>query len=250
MAQDEFQVRVCTEYAFPEDFDSVMEECATETWENACERKGVSMPLTDDLMSLIFKHTSTIRGRVKDTAVKCVPSSYGFREPLTEDDIEYNKQLGSKLLKNLEFIYTDPENSRGMYEHPVLQSVINRQFFGKKSKSDGVVFSGAFNPMPEPTIALVFTAVQFAIKQWAANGVSNPTEKFSEEQWHAAYKTHLDGLAKWRDYNQQTARALARLKQRLFDIGSKTAGFQVKAASGEAFDDDVLARAAAALPDY
>ncbi|KIJ29023.1 hypothetical protein M422DRAFT_269633 [Sphaerobolus stellatus SS14] len=73
-------------------------------------------------------------------------------------------------------------------------------------------------------------------------------EKFSEEQWHAAYKTHLDGLAKWRDYNQQTARTLARLKQRLFDIGRQR-GFQVKAASGEAFDGDVLARAAAALPD-
>jgi len=49
---------------------------------------------------------------------------------------------------------------RGMYEHPILQAVINAQFFSSKRKSAGVVFSAAFNPIPDETIALVFSAVE------------------------------------------------------------------------------------------
>ncbi|KIJ55986.1 hypothetical protein M422DRAFT_40881 [Sphaerobolus stellatus SS14] len=247
MAQTEFQVRICTSYAFPEEFGDRMHEWANNCWDNACERNEVSLPFGYDIARLITKRTSTIRGRIKDKAVALVGQQYGFREPSCDEDFEFNKQHAAYLLKNFAFIYKNPETSDGMYEHPIVQSIINAQFFSKRGKSEGVVYSAAFNPMPDDTIALIFTAVQFAIKQWATNGVSDTAEKFSESQWHPVYQTHLGGLQKWRNFDVNTAAALARFKQRLFEIGSKKAGFQVQTDPGEAFSDEALARAAAAL---
>ena len=48
----------------------------------------------------------------------------------------------------------------GMYEHPILQEVINAQWFGRRRWLDGTVYGATFNPMPVPVMALVFMAVR------------------------------------------------------------------------------------------
>jgi len=64
------------------------------------------------------------------------------------------------LLFELSFYFAqDMDSLRGMYEHPILQAVINAQFFAARSKSVEIIFSAAFNPAPYETIALVFTVV-------------------------------------------------------------------------------------------
>jgi hypothetical protein len=61
--------------------------------------------------------------------------------------------------------------------------------------------------------------VQFAITRWATNGMATSSGLFTEEEWHPVYKSHLEGLKKWTGYNDNTAKAVARLKQKLFDFG-------------------------------
>ncbi|KAF8531728.1 hypothetical protein JB92DRAFT_3104672 [Gautieria morchelliformis] len=98
--------------------------------------------------------------------------------------IQANKALAGKLLGDDGYIFKvytkalyysylsmhtqDAATSMGMYEHPILQDVINAQWFSEKKKSDGIVFGASFNPILDPVIVLVFTVVEYAIKQWAS----------------------------------------------------------------------------------
>ncbi|KAF8484193.1 hypothetical protein JB92DRAFT_1610400 [Gautieria morchelliformis] len=167
---------------------------------------------------LIVERVSTIRGHVKDKVVERVASHYGFKTSNKDHVIQANKELAGKLLGDDGYIFEDAATSMGMYEHPILQDVINAQWFSKKKKSDGIVFGASFNPIPDPVIALVFTAVEYAIKQWAS-GLLVSGSQFSEADYQDVYKRHLDGLEQWRNFSTRPAQALARHQQRLYSYG-------------------------------
>ncbi|KAF8465636.1 hypothetical protein JB92DRAFT_2034245 [Gautieria morchelliformis] len=198
---------------------------------------------------LIVERVSTIRGRVKDKVVERVASHYGFKTSNKDHVIQANKELAGKLLGDDGYIFEDAATSMGMYEHPILQDVINAQWFSKKKKSDGIVFGASFNPIPDPVIALVFTAVEYAIKQWAS-GLLVSGSQFSEADYQDVYKRHLDGLEQWCNFSTRPAQALARHQQRLYSYGRYRAGFHnVPERVNSRFDNAKLARAAAAICD-
>ncbi|KAF8527672.1 hypothetical protein JB92DRAFT_3139814 [Gautieria morchelliformis] len=144
--------------------------------------------------------------------------------------LKANKELAGKLLGDDGYIFEDAATSMGMYEHPILQDVINAQWFN-------------------PVIALVFTAVEYAIKQWASGLVVSGSQ-FSEADYHDVYKRHLDGLEQWRNFSTRTAQALARHQQRLYSYGRFRAGFHnVPERVNSRFNNAKLARAAAAIRD-
>ncbi|KIJ50667.1 hypothetical protein M422DRAFT_245303 [Sphaerobolus stellatus SS14] len=249
-AIEEFQVRVCTEYAFPEGNPSELKLMALKCWENACAHYEMDIPMMKVTHRLITSRVSTIRGRIKDKVVAKLAGKYGFLESPDEEDINANKALVEKLLKDFSYIYKDPDNLRGMYEHPIVADVIAHQFFHKRARSEGIEYSASFNPIPEPLIALVFTAVHFVIDQWK-DGTYTAGASFKETEYHAIYKRHLGGLKKWREFNLNTAKALAQYQQRLYDYGSQRAGFKPRAKTppNDPFAQDRLAQAAAALED-
>ena len=53
MAQEEFQVRVCTEYGFPEEIGDLVQEWAKECWSNACARLEHFTMMTEDLYIMV-----------------------------------------------------------------------------------------------------------------------------------------------------------------------------------------------------
>jgi hypothetical protein len=57
----------------------------------------------------------------------------------------------------------------GTFEHPILEDIILEQWFPRKKKMDGIVYSVSFNPIPEATIALVSTAV-YSCKELCSAG--------------------------------------------------------------------------------
>ncbi|KAF8454127.1 hypothetical protein JB92DRAFT_3080487 [Gautieria morchelliformis] len=135
-----FQVCICTKNAFP-DMDEC-EEWAEECWQNAYDRKGEMHPPTLHLTTLITARGSMIQGRVKDKAVTNVITHYNFRHGQQPRQIEYNKTLAAQLL-----------------EDDVVPS---------KKKANGIIYGPSFNPIPESTIALAFTAVYYAVHQWTS----------------------------------------------------------------------------------
>jgi len=52
-AQREFQIRICTQYAFPEDDDEMVDEWVKECWNNACKQREVSLPMNDGHFTLV-----------------------------------------------------------------------------------------------------------------------------------------------------------------------------------------------------
>ncbi|KIJ35681.1 hypothetical protein M422DRAFT_262087 [Sphaerobolus stellatus SS14] len=169
---------------------------------------------------------------------------------LTDEDIQHNKDLAVKLLNNFSYIYKDINDLRGMFEYRILGEVITRQFFNKKSHSEGILYSAAFNPIPLALIALVFTAVHIAIEQWKSGITSVSRRSFKETEYHPIYQQHLQGLDKWKNFNNNTTRALAKHQQNLYSLGSKFTGFNWKPnVSSDPFAEDHLAHAAATLDD-
>ncbi|KAF8509391.1 hypothetical protein JB92DRAFT_2946949 [Gautieria morchelliformis] len=212
MAMTEFQVRICTKNAFP-DMDEC-EEWAEECWQNACDRKGEVHPLTPRLTTLITARGSTIRGRVKDKVVTKVVSHYNFKHGQQPRQIEYNKTLAAQLLEDDGYVYEDVEASIGIYQHHILEDI----------KADGIIYGASFNPIPESTIALVFTAVYYAVHQWTS-GIHIKGSNFTEVGYAKVYRRHLRGLEAWRMYSERSGQALARHKQRMHDHGCAHAGF-------------------------
>jgi Domain of unknown function (DUF6532) len=127
----------------------------------------------------------------------------------------------------------DPDTNAGLFEHPILQDVINEQWFGNK-KADGINFSTYFNLIPDATIALVFTVVchsviifceshfglqvEYAISQWTS-GQLVKTSQFTEVAYHDVYKCHLSSLEAWNALSSLSARALASHKACLYNHG-------------------------------
>ncbi|KAF8508174.1 hypothetical protein JB92DRAFT_3121178 [Gautieria morchelliformis] len=247
LAQAEFQVRVCTEYAFPEEQDVDVETWATACWDNACEHKAVKYEMSAAHTRLIVERVSTIRGRVKDKVVERVASHYGFKTTNKDYVIQANKELAGKLLEDDGYIFESQAWASMSIPSFRMLSIPNGS--AKKKKSYGIVFGSAFNPIPDPVIALVFTAVVYAIKQWASGFLVSGSQ-FSEVDYHDVYKRHLDGLEQWRHFSTRTAQALARHQQRLYSFGRSRAGFHdVPERAKTRFENAKLARAAAAIRD-
>ncbi|KAF8498435.1 hypothetical protein JB92DRAFT_3125284 [Gautieria morchelliformis] len=192
-AQTEFQVRVCTVNAFPSDSES--ELWAIECWKNGCEQKGQEFALTDVHKKLIMDHHSTIRGRVKDKVALKAAVYYGFRHGTDDVTIQANKTLAEVLLQEDGYVYKDVAKSTGIYVHPILQEIINEQWFDSKN-ADGIKYSASFHPIPNASIALVFTVVEFVISRWAS-GRHVKGGAFAEALFHDVYIHHLKGLEAW-----------------------------------------------------
>ncbi|KAF8523403.1 hypothetical protein JB92DRAFT_3110110 [Gautieria morchelliformis] len=82
----------------------------------------------------------------------------------------------------------------------------------------------SFHPIPEATIALVFTAVEYAVYQWTS-GIHVKGSNFTEVKYAKVYRQHLSGLEVWHTYSERSGQALARHQQRLHDHGRAHAGF-------------------------
>ncbi|KAF8528549.1 hypothetical protein JB92DRAFT_3107063 [Gautieria morchelliformis] len=167
---------------------------------------------------VITARASTIRGRVKDKAVTKVVSHYNFKHGQQPRQIDHNKVLAAQLLEDDGYVYEDFEESTGIYQHPILEDIVLEQWFPKKKRADGIIYSTSFHPIPEPTIALVFTAVEYAVSQWLS-GIHVKGSNFTEVGYAEVYRQHLSGLEAWRTYSERSGQALARHQQRLHDHG-------------------------------
>ncbi|KAF8511768.1 hypothetical protein JB92DRAFT_2831049 [Gautieria morchelliformis] len=68
-------------------------------------------------------------------------------------------------------------------------SIVLEQWFPKKKKADGIIYGASFNPIPESTIALVFTVVYYAVHQWTS-GIHIKGSNFTEVGYAKALAHH------------------------------------------------------------
>ncbi|KAF8532579.1 hypothetical protein JB92DRAFT_3091788 [Gautieria morchelliformis] len=109
----------------------------------------------------VLARGSMIRGWVKDNVVTKVVSHYNPKHGQQRRQIEYNKTLAAQLPEDDGYVYEVHYTNHASYR----QSIVLEQWFPKKKKADGIIYGASLNPIPESTIALVFTAVDYGVHQ-------------------------------------------------------------------------------------
>ncbi|KIJ43011.1 hypothetical protein M422DRAFT_253805 [Sphaerobolus stellatus SS14] len=90
-------------------------------------------------------------------------------------------------------------------------------------KHKGIKFGDYFRPIPLPTIALIFTAVEFILTQWAS-GVYKPSATFTEKVYTEVYQRHLSSLKELKVRSDIHAHKFLRIWRRLYARARDHAG--------------------------
>ncbi|KAH9831720.1 uncharacterized protein C8Q71DRAFT_690049, partial [Rhodofomes roseus] len=118
----------------------------------------VNITLTPDVLKVITRCASQVRGELKTKMRAIVGPFYGFQTGERSKTIKFNRDLADKLKEEYLFVYQDIEKRRGLYKTELLQLAINVMWFAK-STDEGVVYYEYFHPIPKITMALILTVV-------------------------------------------------------------------------------------------
>jgi len=121
---------------------------------------------------------SHLCGVIKTKARPLVESLYGF-EVSGANAVPFNRKLAEELKTDFAFVYCvhtsdlihptiltfvqvrgkGDEPHKGLYEHKIIQKLVNLVWFGKKKLSPGVRFTDVFSPFTDVGLALCLTGV-------------------------------------------------------------------------------------------
>jgi Domain of unknown function (DUF6532) len=122
----------------------------------------------------------------------------------------------------------DHEAHTGLFENPCATHILRTQWFGD-ANDEGILFHVYFNPIPLPTLALMFTAmseiacqghttneaqVENCLDEW--NDENFRSIDFTEKLYREMYESYVSNLEMLGNH-PQGLHILARLQQRLHD---------------------------------
>ncbi|KAF8531958.1 hypothetical protein JB92DRAFT_2845510 [Gautieria morchelliformis] len=173
-----YRVILCTEDPFPLGHDQ--DGYLREAWSLACKEHQVELGADSAAFNLIRQRGSQVRGESQMTT------------------------LAQTLTNKHTLVYRDHEARKGLFETPCLIHILQTQWFANPH-DEGVAFHLYFNPIPLPTMALVFTAIDNCIDEWKDGQLK--AVDFTEKSYH-----EKDG-----GDTAQGKHLLARMQQRLHD---------------------------------
>ncbi|KAF8510393.1 hypothetical protein JB92DRAFT_2940490, partial [Gautieria morchelliformis] len=206
-----YRVILCTEDPFPLDHDQ--DGYLREAWSLACKEHQVELGADSAAFNLIRQRGSQVRGEVKRNARPVATLHYGFSSSPDSAHRSQMATLAQTLTNKHTLVYRDHEARKGLFETPCLIHILQTQWFADPH-DEGVAFHLYFNPIPLPTMALVFTAIENCIDEWK-DGQLKPVD-FTEKSYREKYLAHLTNLKGWRGH-VQGKHLLARMQQRLHD---------------------------------
>ncbi|KDQ16262.1 hypothetical protein BOTBODRAFT_258369 [Botryobasidium botryosum FD-172 SS1] len=201
--------RIASEAPFP---DADLEgQIAEEAFQLACRAKKKRYTSDADLIKVICKSTSQMRGELKTIARYMVELFFGFHDRLSKT--RANKRRYKDLTADYAFLYEDPDKLKAMWCSPVLFKLIKKMFF-KKKNDDGIHNSEYFNPIKPPTIALAYAAVRCALDEWS-EGIFDPVD-FTTATYKDVYDELRQGLTELAK-DPEGERELTNLGQELWE---------------------------------
>ncbi|KAF8265701.1 hypothetical protein EI94DRAFT_1804022 [Lactarius quietus] len=160
----------------------------------------LQMAHTDPRATSIRKQ---LGAKIKPNLATHVESMYNFRTSQAHASISYNAGNAQELLKDLKFIYPDPQAGRDPYRHPIIQRAIDTTWF--RNKDDiGVVNHEQFSPIPIPIIAITLTVIEWCIGEW-----SDGTRRYSswdDVKFQTVYHSHVSSLLDFQARNPASDR--------------------------------------------
>ncbi|KAJ8486759.1 hypothetical protein ONZ45_g14560 [Pleurotus djamor] len=241
-----WRLRLFTTNAFP----TVQDEAAWvgELWTEACKQLNATCTLEAKASRLITSRTSHTRGEVKTKVKPFVASTF-------ELEAGQNPKLIAKMRKRVEllkeeshFTYAernkDPSKRKGLYKGKILQKCVNAIWFANR-RDEGITYAKSFSPLPIPALALILTAIENCLDEWAT-GVYTSLD-FAAADYEAIYNDHLSAL-KELDKESKDIGLLTNIRTWLYNVGR----FHTGAEAINAVRPTVLSKAAikAALKEY
>ncbi|TDL21927.1 hypothetical protein BD410DRAFT_700563, partial [Rickenella mellea] len=165
-----FRCAVSTEKPFPDKVQEVA--MAKDAWMIALKDHDAEyIKPTTEVIKLITRRAPQVRGELKTKVRPLVAVMYGFEDSYKNGTARKNAELVDELKEEYAFVYkvffSSDTPASGLYQHPILQKVINLMWFANKS-DEGIAHPEYFTPFPAKALALVATVIECCLDEWAS----------------------------------------------------------------------------------
>ncbi|KAJ7076595.1 hypothetical protein B0H15DRAFT_934291 [Mycena belliarum] len=179
------------------------------------------------IIDRITNRGSHFRGELKTKVKPLAELLYGFKIGQNKKILAENRQRAEELKDNLTFTFKDIKGRKGIYRHPIFQKAVNAMWFANR-RDEGPSFPEYFNPFPKQGLAIVLTAVEHLIDEWAT-GIRTDVQ-FTTTDYRSIYEGHITALQQFEDHTQAHF-ILDNILERLHNIGRFNSGAQPLAVS-------------------
>ncbi|KAL1698832.1 hypothetical protein EV121DRAFT_284527 [Schizophyllum commune] len=176
-------------------------------WVDACQVLGVNLDCDDNARKLIVGRGSRIRGEMIKTTRSKVIARFRFRTSKRQAVLSQNRKQHDSLIKDNSYLYQDEKTGSGYCHSRLILTILEETLFSSQDTSFGVVYREYLDPLPVPTIALVYTMVLHTISEWSTGHYIH--KKFSEgHAKRSMYEPHLRLVKDWDDDEPSTTRKM------------------------------------------
>ncbi|EDQ99159.1 uncharacterized protein LACBIDRAFT_317504 [Laccaria bicolor S238N-H82] len=212
----DYEGLVSTHDAFPS--SDLRRQWALRCWKMASKDADEFYNLSDRMCNLIKRRGSRIRGHVLAVVRPQIIAIYGFSRKVTPQTKARNKQSCEALLENGAFHHKDTGTLTGFSQNKIISEILYLAWFEDKT-SQGPLLQHYFNPIPLETLALIFTVIDFCLREWST-GVFIQS-KFYEKVVLATHKAYRLELEAWNAINPSV---IENIRKKLFNRALRSAG--------------------------
>ncbi|KAG1740272.1 hypothetical protein EDB19DRAFT_1908445 [Suillus lakei] len=114
------------------------------------------------------------------------------------------------------------DKREGFFRHPILTDIFGAQWLRKRGEAAGE-YAAAFNPVPLPTLALIATAIECALRDYVKGykEIRRGVNEFSGDSYRGSYDSHLCTL---RRQEQKHPQLILKLRQEIFQVAYDSIG--------------------------
>ncbi|KIK25328.1 hypothetical protein PISMIDRAFT_76682, partial [Pisolithus microcarpus 441] len=160
----EYHVWLCAQAPMP---DHTQETLLLNTsWARGCQVMTMNLAHTPQLVTI---QGSQIHGQLKTKLWPLVEAVYGFYSSQSKSAIKKNRALAEELKEGMNFAFKVRLYCHiwhGFLKAPLIQKIVNMMWFTNKD-DDSIAFPEHFKLFPHPALALVLTAIECCIDEWA-----------------------------------------------------------------------------------
>ncbi|KAI6110745.1 hypothetical protein EDD17DRAFT_1449759, partial [Pisolithus thermaeus] len=192
---------------------------AKKAWTQACHHHNNKLAYDGGILKLIMAWSTHICGQFKLKAHPIVMTTFSCETSANKGVQAKNCLLVSELKQNLVFIFhtwgSSLNEHTGLYTNPVIQQVINEVLF-KNKLDDSIKWGTYYNPFPQVAFALVLTAIECAIDEWASGLCEMISIK--EDNYSRVFNSHLISLD---EFSKAAGKLdpLKKLLEQVYDTG-------------------------------
>ncbi|KAI5999518.1 hypothetical protein EDD15DRAFT_2362759 [Pisolithus albus] len=210
----EYRARLCAQAPMPDHAQETL--LLSASWARACQVTTINMTRTPELVTI---RGSQVQGQLKTKLCPLVEAVYGFYSSQSKSALKKNRALAEDLKEGMNFAFKHmaaQEDGRcGFLKAPLIQKIINMMWFANKH-DDGVSFADHFNPFPYPALALVLTAIECCIDEWATG--TRMDIAFTIQEYRGMFESHLSCLQEFEEAMKEFG-VLPGICKKLYEAG-------------------------------